>query len=78
VKAVFSDKKGTYRDENLPDFGSWKVTCKAGWTDALPDITPAGAKVLRKVLGGKKFSEKGKGPGVDLDEALEDFDLPFL
>ncbi|MGH0038407.1 MAG: hypothetical protein ACQGVK_25515 [Myxococcota bacterium] len=78
VKAVFSDKNGTNRDENMPDFGSWKVTCKKGWTNAFPEITASGAKVLKKVLGGKEFTQKGKGPGVDLDQALEDFDLPFL
>jgi hypothetical protein len=78
VKATFRNESGTYDDENLPDSGSWKVTCKSGWIDSLPDITPTGARVLRKVMGGKKFTMKGRGPGVDLDEVLEDLDLPFL
>lgn len=78
VKATFRDKKGTYSSENLPDFGAWVVKCKKGWSDVFPALTADGAKVLRKVLGGKSFKEKGKGPALDIDQALQDLDLPFL
>jgi len=78
VKTTFSDKHGDNIDENLPDFGSWKVSCGKGWSKALAGLSKDARKAIDKVLGDKTVDVKGSGKWLDIDQALADFEIPFL
>ncbi len=78
VKATFEVKSGDNADENLPDRSSWRVECDKGWTDAFEVLTEDGAKVIKKIMGGNSFKVDGTGKWADLDQVLDDFDIPFL
>jgi len=79
AKAIFERVPVEPVTQNVPDTGTWKVVCDAGWDQAFGSLSAEARAVLQSVLGGPDFKEKGEGAQADRSSVPSEIDsIPFL